>query len=99
MIILWLSVYQTKTQIQATKHDCLTMGDRDWKSEKVYGEENNILSWAEEEQPSQIVYWHDKTNEPTKEGPLLNVLQKSQIGSTVSRGHPSLGSLSSIKSW
>jgi hypothetical protein len=42
-----------------------------------------------------LLYRHDKPNEPTKEGPLLIVLFESPFTSvsTVSRGHPSLVSL------
>jgi hypothetical protein len=40
------------------------------------------------------LYWHDESNEPTKEGPLsLSPQSHSPQFSTVSRGHPSLVSL------
>jgi hypothetical protein len=50
------------------------------------------------EQPRQnknLLYWHDKRDEPTKKGPLSFVLFESPSTSvsTISRGHPSLDSL------
>jgi hypothetical protein len=46
-------------------------------------------------QDKNLLYWLDKPNEPTKEGPLSFVLNKSSFASvsTVSRGHTSLVSL------
>jgi hypothetical protein len=66
--------------------------------EIVYGEENNILycelSRAVKAEQN-LLYRHDKPNEPTKEGSLSFVLLESPFTSvsTVSRGHPSLVSL------
>jgi hypothetical protein len=46
----------------------------------VYGEDKNILYWAELEQPRQkknLLYQHNKPNEPNKEGPNSFVLFES----------------------
>jgi hypothetical protein len=46
-------------------------------------------------QNKNLLYWQNKPNKPTKEGPLLFVLFESPFTSvsTVSRDHPSLVSL------
>jgi hypothetical protein len=61
----------------------------------VNGEGKNICTWSTE-QPKQnknILYQHDKPNEPTKERPLSFVLFKPQFTSvsTVSKGPPFSG--------
>jgi hypothetical protein len=48
-------------------------------------------------QDKNLLYWHDKPNEPTKERHLSFVLFESV--STVSRGHTSLVSLVDTKSY
>jgi hypothetical protein len=58
-----------------TQHYCLPslLGDGDKGIKIVFGEDKNILYWAELEQPRQnknLLYQHNKPNEPTKEGPL-----------------------------
>jgi hypothetical protein len=63
----------------------------------VYGKEQNFVL-GRLEQPMQnknLFYWHNKTNEPSQEGPLSFSLFDSPFTSvsTVSRGHPSLVSL------
>jgi hypothetical protein len=55
-----------------------------------------VLSRLEQSrQNKNLLNWHEKPNEPTKEGPLSFVLFESPFTSvsTVSRGHPSLVSL------
>jgi hypothetical protein len=49
-------------------------------------------------QNKNLLYWGDKPNEQTKEGPLSFILSESPFTSvsTVSRGHPSLASLVQI---
>jgi hypothetical protein len=44
-----LAAPETPTKRQATQHSCLPslLGDGDEGIEKVYGEENNILYWAD----------------------------------------------------
>jgi hypothetical protein len=46
-------------------------------------------------QDKNLLYWQNKPNEPTNEGPLSFVLHESPLASvsTVRRGHPSLASL------
>jgi hypothetical protein len=82
-IVTWLT--ETHTLRQAIQQDCPPnlCGRWDKRIEIVYGEEKNIL------------YWHDKPKEPTKEGPPSFVLFEPQFNSvsTVSRIHPSLVSL------
>ncbi len=64
--------------------------------EIVYGEENDILYWADYiEQPRQnkiLLYRYDKPNEPSKKGRLLFESPFTSV-LTVSRGHHSLVSL------
>jgi hypothetical protein len=50
-------------------------------------------------QNKNLLYWHNKPNEPTKKGPLSFAFFESLFTSvsTVSRGHPSLVSLSPTK--
>jgi hypothetical protein len=69
--------------------------DGDLYSEKVCGEKNNILYWADHRaakaKQKNLLYWHDEPNELTKEGSLSYVLQESPFASvlTVSRGQHS----------
>ncbi len=68
--------------------------------EIVYGEEQNIFVLGRLEQSRQnknLLYRHDKLNEPTKTRPLSFVLFESPFTSvsTVSRGHPALVSMGS----
>jgi|LakMenEpi03Aug12_release.lakeMendotaPanAssembly.Ray.scaffolds.fasta_scaffold618370_1 hypothetical protein len=53
------------------------------------------LTRAAKGRDKNLLYRHDKANEPTKEEPISYVLQKSPFASvsTVSRGQPSLVSL------
>jgi len=65
----------THTRRQATQHDCLSslLGDGDKWSKIVYGEEKVYFVLGRLEQPRQdknLLYWHDKPKEPTKEGHL-----------------------------
>ncbi len=74
------------------------MGGGDKKIEIVYGEEKKYFVLGRLEQPRRnknLLYQHDKPNEPTKEGPPSFVLFETQFTSvsTVSRIHPSLVSL------
>jgi hypothetical protein len=73
------------------------LGDRYEGIEIVYGEEIFFLLGRVEKprQNKDLLYWHDKPNEPTKEGLLSCVLFESPFASisTVNRGHPSLVSL------
>ncbi len=92
---------ETHTKRQATKHDCLPslLGDGDKVIEIVYGEEKNILYLATRATTAEqyLQCWHDKPNEPTREGLLSFVLFESLFTSVsiVSRGHPSIVSLGS----
>ncbi len=59
-----------------------------------------VLGWPEQPRLNKDrLYRHDKTNKPTKEGPLSFVLFESPFTSvsTASRGHPSLVSLLQAK--
>jgi hypothetical protein len=58
----------------------------------VRGKKNCILPTRTARQNKNLLYWHGKNNEPTKEGPLSFELFESPFTS-VSRGHPSLLSL------
>jgi len=72
------------------------MGGGDKGIEIVYGEDFVLGRLAQPRQDKNLLYQHNKPNEPTKEGqegqfvlsesPLISV-------STISRGHPSLVSL------
>jgi hypothetical protein len=69
------------------------LGDGDKGIKIVDGEDKNILYWAELEQPRQnknLLYQHNKSNEPTKEVPLSFVLYESPFTSvsTVCRATP-----------
>jgi hypothetical protein len=88
---------ETYTKRQATQHDFLPslLCDGDKLVEMVYGEGKKICigpTRAAKAGPKCLVYWHNKPNEPTKEGPLSFVLIEYPFASvsTVSRGHPSL---------
>jgi hypothetical protein len=54
-----------------------------------------VTSTAKEGHNSTVLYWHEKPEESTEEGPLSYVLKESPFTSvsTVNRGHPSLVSL------
>jgi hypothetical protein len=71
------------------------MGDK--KIEKVYGEEQIFCTGMTRVAKAEknILYRHDKPNEPTKEGPLSFLLFESPFTpvSIISRGHPSLGGI------
>jgi hypothetical protein len=63
----------------------------------VYGEENNIVYWADWSSQGRTKIFYtgiatSESNEATKEGPISFVLVESPLSSvaTVSRGHPSL---------
>jgi hypothetical protein len=63
---------------------------------KIVWEKNFELGRLEQPRKDKnLLYRHDKANEPTKAGPLSFVLFESPFTSvsTVSRGHPSLVSL------
>jgi hypothetical protein len=62
---------QKHTRRQAAQHGCLSSLSADKGIEILYGEEKDILYWAELEQPSQnknLLYRHDKPKEPIKKG-------------------------------
>jgi hypothetical protein len=66
---------------QATRHDCLPiwLGDGEKRIAIVYGKEKNVLL-GRQEQPRKdknLLYWLDKPEGPTKEGPLSFVLLES----------------------
>jgi hypothetical protein len=76
------------------------LGDGDKAIETVYNEEKNILFWANyrsQGKTKKLFYRHNKTNDPTKAGPLSFVLFESPFTSvsTVNMGHPTLVSLAS----
>jgi hypothetical protein len=98
--VVW---HQPDTHIrrQATEHDCLhsLLGDGEKLSESVRGQGKKCFVLGRLELPrrdNNPLYGHDKPIEPTKEEPLSFVLFESPFPSvsTVSRGHPSLASLS-----
>jgi hypothetical protein len=73
-----------------------------WAIGTIVNSEYFVLGWLEQPRLNKDrLYRHDKTNKPTKEGPLSSVpvLFESQFTwvSTVSRGHPSLASLLQAK--
>ncbi len=87
----------THTNRQATQHGCLTslLGDGDKGIVIVYGDEKNILYWADHgsaKAEQNLLYRGEKPKEPTKTGPLSFVLFDCSFTwvSTVTRGHPSL---------
>jgi hypothetical protein len=63
----------------------------------VSGEEKNILYWPTREAKADqnLLYRHDKPNDPTKKEPISFVHFETPFTSvsTFSRGHPSLFSL------
>jgi hypothetical protein len=68
---------ETHTKRQATQHGSLPslLGGRYKGNEIVYGEEKNILYWADKSsQDKNLLYWQDKPNEPSKDGPLSFIL-------------------------
>jgi hypothetical protein len=96
-VLPWLVLFDRR--IQSTQHGCLPslLVDGGKRIEKVYSEEKKF-ALDQLEQPrlnKNLLYWHDKPKEPTKEGPLSFVLFESLFSSvsTVSRDHPSLASL------
>ncbi len=73
---------KTRTKRQATQHGCLPrlLGDGAKRIEIVYGEEKKYFVLGRLEQPREnrnLLYRHDKPNEPTKEGFLSFVLFES----------------------
>jgi hypothetical protein len=88
-------VSETHSKRHATQHHCLPslLGDKDKLIGIVYGDENKILYWAEQQprQDKNLLYLH-QPNEPTIEGHLFESLFVSV--STVSRGQ-----LSSLTGW
>jgi len=90
---MYIVIKDTYTRRQATQPGCLPslLSDGNRGMEIVYGEKNFVLGRLE--QPGQnknILYRHDKPNEPTKEGTISFVLFDSPFTSvsTVSRGTP-----------
>jgi hypothetical protein len=72
------------------------MGDGDKWIEMVYSEEKIFFTGlVRARQDKNLLYQHDKSNNPTKEWSLSYVLFESPVTSvsTVSRGQPSLFSL------
>ncbi len=91
------NVTRSHAKRQVAQHGCLPslLGHGDKRIEIVYGEGKEYFVPGRLEQPRQnknLLYWHDRPNEPTKEGPLSFVLFESPFTSfsMVSRGHPSL---------
>jgi hypothetical protein len=87
------NIPETHTKKQATRPGCLP---------SLLGDRKKYLFLGRLEQPRQnknLLYRHDKPNEPTKKGPLSFVLFESPFTSvsTVSRGRPSLVSLEYTK--
>jgi hypothetical protein len=88
---------ETNTIRQVTQHGCLPnlQGDGDKRIEIMYCTvRKKIFCTGPTEQLRQnknLLYRHDKPNEPTKKGHLSFVLFESPFTSvsTVSRGHPS----------
>jgi hypothetical protein len=67
------------------------LGEGDKVIEIVYGERKKYFVLDRLKQPRQnknLLYWHDKPNDPTMEGPLSYVLFESPftLVLTVSRG-------------
>jgi hypothetical protein len=92
--------FDKKPVLTSSLSDCQLwmLGDEDTSIEIVYGEEKNILYWADQSSrgiKKNLLYRHDKPNQLTKEEPRSFVLHKSPLSSvsTVSRGPP-LSSLS-----
>ncbi len=76
---------------QVTRHGCLPslLGGGDKSRVKVTSEEKNcfVLEWLEQpRQDKNPFYRHDEPNEPTKEGPLSDVLLKSPFISVSKSG-------------
>jgi hypothetical protein len=74
------------------------LGEGDKVIEIVYGERKKYFVLDRLKQPRQnknLLYWHDKPNDPTKEGSISFALFESPFTSVshVRRGHPSLVSL------
>jgi hypothetical protein len=89
---------ETHTKRQATQHGCLPslLGDGDKVIEIVCGEKIFCAGPTRAVKAEQnLLYRHDKPNEPSREGPLSSVLFESPFTSvsTFSRGHPSLVSM------
>ncbi len=92
---------ETHTKRQVTQQYCSPglLGDGDKRIEIVYTVRKTYFVLGRLEQPRQdknLLYPHDKPNEPTMEGSLSFLLFEFPFTSvsTVSRGHPSLVSLS-----
>jgi hypothetical protein len=82
---------ETHIKRQANPHDWLPslLGDGEKLIEIVYW-----VDWEAKAEQKKLLYWHDKPNEPSKEGPLLFVLFKSPFTLvSVIRGHHSQVSL------
>ncbi len=100
-----LSWPETHTQRQTTQPDCLPSllcNGYKW-IEIVYGvEKNNVLGRLEQQlarQYKNLLYQHDKLNEPTKEGPVSIVLFASpftSVSTVGTRQGPTLSSLSGL---
>jgi hypothetical protein len=95
MLVQVYTVTRDTLKRQETQHGCLPslLGDGDKIIEKVYGEEKKCFVLGRLEQPRQnknILYRHDKPNEPTKEKPLSFVLFEFSFTSvsTVRRATP-----------
>ncbi len=72
LLNLWQGRGRDQDQRQATQHGYLPglLGDGDKRIEILYGEEKNILYWADwssQAQNKNPLYRHDKLNEPSKE--------------------------------
>ncbi len=84
----------THIQRQAALHDCLPklLGDEDTNIKIVYGEEKNILYWADQSSQGRIKVSctgaTSQTNQP-REHPFRPLVPISLV-STVSRGHSSV---------
>ncbi len=81
-----MSKPETHTKRQATQHGCLPslLGDGNKGIEIEYGEEGNKIVLGQLKQPRQnknLLFRHDKPNEPTKKGPLSCVLVESTFTS------------------
>ncbi len=102
LLAVLLVTPETHSKIQATQHGCLPslLADEDKRIEKVQVRKKYFVLGrpVQPRQNKNVLYWPDKPNEPIKEGPLSFALFESPITSvsTVSRGQPSLVSLSNI---
>jgi hypothetical protein len=87
------------TKRQVTQHDCLPslLGNGNKWFEIVYGEKIffELVRLEQVRQDKNLLYPHNKPDDPIMEGPFACVLFESPFTSisTVSSGHPSLVSL------